>query len=90
MKISYTTNNLYTSTHKYNFKIIQYKIETLDASITATPDSTNGRIILNIQSTTGERFIGNLVIRRTSSKSEFKKWEDIKIIAYINGTTLDL
>lgn len=90
MKISYTTNNLYTSTHKYNFKIIQYKIETLDASITATPDSANGRIVLNIQSTTGERFIGNLVIRRTSSKSEFKKWEDIKTIAYINGTTLDL
>ena len=87
---TYTTNNLYTETIEYNFAIIQRGIDKLDATITATPDSENGRIKIDLVSIDpAERFIGNVTIRRTSSKTNFHKWEDIKTITYITGESLN-
>ena len=87
---TYTTNNLYTETIEYNFAIIQRGIDKLDATITATPDSENGRIKIDIVSIDpAERFIGNVTIRRTSSKTNFHKWEDIKTITYVTGESLN-
>ena len=90
MALTYTTNNLYTETINYKFTIIQYGVDKLNADITATVDEENGRIKIDIISKDiTEMFIGNLTIRRTSSKSNFHKWEDVKTITYINGTSLN-
>ena len=86
---NYTTNNLYNETKKYNFIIIEQNIDKLDATITAIPDIENGRIKIDIVTTNHEKFIGNLTIRRTSSKSNFHKWEDIKTIIFNNGEELN-
>jgi len=87
---TYTTNNLYTETINYNFTIIQYEeIDKLNADITAEVDTDNGRIKISIVSKDDKKFIGNVTIRRTSSESNFHKWEDIKTIAFTEGTKLD-
>jgi len=55
-------------------------LEELDKTIlTNVADDENGRIIVNVRS--AETFIGNLTFRRTSSKSNFHKWEDVKTVA---------
>ena len=87
--LTYTTNNLYTDNVSYTFTIIQYGIDKLNAEITAIPDQENGRIKIYIISKDTEKFIGNLTIRRTSSQSNFHKWEDIKTITYATGTELN-
>ena len=87
--LTYTTNNLYTETINYKFTVIQYGVNKLNADITATVDEENGRIKIDIISKDTEKFIGNLTIRRTSSESNFHKWEDIKTVTYITGTELN-
>ena len=89
MALTYTTNNLYTETINYKFTIIQYGVDKLNADITATVDEENGRIKIDIISKDTEKFIGNLTIRRTSSESNFHKWEDVKTVTYITGTELN-
>ena len=89
MFFTYTTNNLYTETKQYNFTIIERGIDKLNATIEAIPDLENGRIKVNIISKDYEKFIGNLTIRRTSSESNFHKWEDVKTITYSIGKELN-
>ena len=90
MALTYTTNNLYTETINYKFTVIQHGVvDKLNADITATVDEENGRIKIDIISKDTEKFIGNLTIRRTSSESNFHKWEDIKTVTYITGTELN-
>ena len=48
-----------------------------------------GRIEVNIASTT-ERYFGNLIIRRTSHKSNFTIWEDVKIITLYEASDLNI
>ena len=89
MELTYTTNNLYTETIKYYFTIIQYGIDKLNANIVATVDEQNGRIKIDINATDTEKFIGNLTIRRASSKTNFRQWQDVKTVTYITGTELN-
>ena len=89
LSFTYTTNNLYTETNNFNFTIIQNGIDKLNATITATPDEDNGRIKIDIVSKNTQRFIGNFTIKRTSSKSNFHKWEDIKTINHVDGNQLN-
>lgn len=90
MALTYTTNNLYTETINYRFTIIQHGgADKLNADITAAVDEENGRIKISIISKDTEKFIGNLTIRRTSSESNFHKWEDVKTVTYITGTELN-
>lgn len=90
MALTYTTNNLYTETINYRFTIIQYGgADKLNADITAAVDEENGRIKISIISKDTEKFIGNLTIRRTSSESNFHKWEDVKTVTYMTGTELN-
>ena len=87
---TYTTNNLYTETIQYRFVTIQYEqSEPLDAVITATVNNEEGKIIVNLLGNTNEPFLGNFTIRRTSSKSDFHIWEDIKTVTYSEGARLD-
>ena len=90
MTLTYTTNNSYIGTIDYRFVIVQYgETDKLDATITATPDNQNGRMKIHLLGNTDDEFLGNFTIRRTSSKSDFHIWEDIKTVAYIYGTKLD-
>lgn len=90
MQFTYTTNNGYTETKTYNFIIIEYGFDAIDVSLTTFPDEENGRIMIKITPTSDENFIGNFTIRRTSSKSDFHKWEDIKNYTFLDSRPLDL
>ena len=90
MQLTYTTNNLYTKTISYNFTVIERGIDKINADIFATPDDENGRIKIDIISKDStEGFIGNLTIRRTSSESNFHKWEDVKTVTYMSESALN-
>lgn len=89
MTLTYTTNNLFSETISYQFTVIQYGVDKLNADITAIVDEENGRIKINVVSKDTQRFIGNLTIRRASSESNFHKWEDVNTVTYITGTELN-
>lgn len=86
---SYTTVNDYKSSVTYLFTIVQNTIGILNARITSTAEEDFGRIKINIVSTVAEIFFGNLIIRRTSSKSNFTVWEDIHKVTIAEGKELD-
>ena len=88
--LDYYTINEYHDKKEYIFAIIQNGIDKLDATITASPDTENGRIIVNILSSSSAPFLGNLAIRRSSNKSNFTIWEDVKIISISDNQKLDL
>jgi len=46
--------------------------------------------MIKITPTSDKDFIGNFTIRRTSSKSDFHKWEDIKNYTFLDSRPLDL
>lgn len=77
---TYETNNGYKKTKTYFFSIIQPIEEALDATIKATPENENGRIKIKIQFKTS--ITGGFTIRRTSSDSNFHKWEDVRSFSY--------
>lgn len=78
---NYTTNNLYNETKFFNFIIAKQASNKLNATITATPEETNGSIKLDINfgmlSTTQ-----NLIIKRSSAKTNFLQWENLKTISH--------
>lgn len=53
-------------------------------------EDEEGRIVLKLFSSTGTLYNGNLCIRRSSSQSNFKKWEDLKIISVVQKYINDL
>ena len=89
LDFEYTTKSLYHTTATFNFMVIDMAGERIDATITAIPNDEMGRIEVNISSTT-ERYFGNLVIRRTSHKSNFTIWEDIKRITLYEASDLNI
>ena len=86
--VTYTTNNLYSQTLQYKFRIVLTQLNKLNADIFAYIDNDEGRIKVDIKSRNNDPFIGNIVIRRTSSDSNFTIWEDMKIVAYSSGGAL--
>lgn len=82
VEIIYTTNNGYSDSVNYIFSVIQNSIDSLDATISAYNDESNGRIKIHIFTKSSSVFLGNITIRRTSSESNFTIWEDV------NTTTL--
>ena len=81
--VEYTTLNLYNETTTYNFKVGEDEFEALDVSFTASTDEENGRIVLSIKkSDITDGFTGTLIVRRTSSKTNFTIWEDLIEYSY--------
>lgn len=87
--LEFVTNNLYTETKTYNFAVMQYGIDKLNATISADVDAEEGRIKIDIISKDTEKFTGNLTIRRTSSESNFSMWEDVHTVTLTTGTPLE-
>ena len=87
--IWYTTNNEYTNNVSYTFSIIQNGMSALNATIEASPDEANGRIQVSVVSKDTAAFLSNLTIRRTSSETNFKIWEDIRTVTINEGKPLN-
>ena len=78
-----TTKNGYTASITKSFLTSFFLVEEdLSLSISAVNDFENGNIVLNIQSV--EEFTGNLMLRRTSSKSNYTIWEDVSYLPVLN------
>lgn len=87
--IECTTLNLYSIIATYNFTTAIEENEILDISFNAEADEENGRIILKLRkSNITDGFTGDLIIRRTSNKSNFTIWEDLKTYSYKDATTI--
>lgn len=87
--IECTTLNLYSIIATYNFTTAIEESEILDISFNAEADEENGRIILKLRkSNITNGFTGDLIIRRTSNKSNFTIWEDLKTYSYKDATTI--
>lgn len=74
--LQYTTINGYIDSISYNFSIILNSFQAPELAIKAQPDNENGRNKIII--TFLENYFSNFTIRRSSSKDDFKKWQDIK------------
>ena len=80
-------------THPLNEKTDDSSIaikDNIDNILSLDKDEEEGRIGLKIHDPRSKVFNGNLCIRRTDSKSNFTKWEDIKIINIIQTSVDDL
>lgn len=73
MRITYETNNGYNETIDYPIKIKNYTAAT-NITYSKSIDEENGTITLNI-SGLSKYLTGYLIVRRSSYKSNFTKWE---------------
>ena len=89
LKFTYSTSNSYTSYTKYTFIILTYSFDKIDAKIEVVPNQQKACMEIYVTGTNNQPFMGNLTIRRTSSKSNFHKWDDIKNISYLSNNQLN-
>jgi len=87
------TNNLYESITDYEFFVDLVQFTTLDSnkfSIEAFPKMDSGIIEVDLKGTSITSELGtNYVIRRTSSETNFKIWEDVCTFLCPAGTALN-
>ena len=76
------TRNNFEDSLLYNFTYRQSNVNPLSGSLKAYINEEEGYIKLNF--TSSEVYMGNLVIRRSDSKSNFLKWEDLKYLEVYN------
>lgn len=70
--VDYETNNLYSNSTSINFDVIQESGDEVSFSVTAKLDENNARIGLEIKRSEDEAsYTGKVIIRRTSSESNF-------------------
>lgn len=87
--IECTTVNLYSAIATYEFTTSTEESEILDFTFIAEADEDNGRVILTIRkSNITDGFTGELVLRRTSNKTNFTIWEDLKTYKYKGATAI--
>jgi len=82
-KVTYTTQNLYTETVTFYVYVLQAETKDLKTVVRAWADEENGRIALKLdRSRAYGSFTGQIILRRTDSKSNFTVWEDLHVQAY--------
>lgn len=85
--INYETNNLYTNSISITFDVIEEPGEDLDFSFGSKIDEENARVDIDIKRSEDKpSFTGKIIIRRTSSESNFTIWEDMHVINLNNIT----
>lgn len=82
IEINYTTINLYTHTSTFHLGIEDNAQNELHATIDITPQPDRGRMKINITFKEMYNTHNNLAIRRTSSRSNFLQWDNIKILQH--------
>ena len=76
--LEYTTQNLYSDKIGYHLDVVQGSTDDLHLDVQGWADEENGRVILKANRTRGfGSYTGQILIRRTDSKSNFKIWEDL-------------
>lgn len=82
LALTYITNNLYTETLYYRFKIDSEPFIALNGEVSITPEEEDGSIKfdVNFEGTTPPA--KSLLIQRASSRTNFKIWETLKTIPY--------
>ena len=88
MRVTYTTKSAYTGVKEYSFIILSSTGEPLDAKLELIPNHIMGRMEIHVYSE-NEKFLGNLTIRRASSKTNFTVWEDVQHIALKKDSLID-
>lgn len=80
--IDIITNNLYQKTFSYEAFLSTYIASgTPSVTLTCTEEPDSGRAKLHIESTSGNNY-ENIIIYRTSNRSNFEEYEQIAIINY--------
>lgn len=79
---NYTTTNLYKETISFQFKISAEAENELHATVEVTPEEESGRMKINIAFKEMFNTSNNLVIKRTSAKTNFLQWDNIKILQH--------
>lgn len=88
--VEYTTTNLYKETHEYSFKVVADTSLNVDVLMSGEKDPENGRICINVKKAEiASAFTGTIVIRRTSSNSNFTIWEDVYKRVFNNANVID-
>lgn len=88
--VEYTTTNLYKETNEYTFKVVADSSLNMDVLMSGEKDPENGRICINVKKAEiNSGFSGTLLIRRTSSKSNFTIWEDMYTRNFKNEKVID-
>lgn len=84
-RIDYTTNNLYKNWEWYSCTgpIVEYFQA---ANLTTTEDMQSGRIKIDF-SLNEDTISSDLIIKRSSSKTNFIQWENLKTIPYSQSLT---
>ena len=82
MILTYTTNNLYSQSLVYLFKIAATAIRHLDLAIVVKPEEQNGRMKIDLDFQYGLKTRNNLIIKRSSYKTNFLIWETLKYIPH--------
>lgn len=89
-KVEYTTTNLYKEMREYNFKVVADTGVTVDVLMSGEKDPENGRICINVKKAEiASTFTGTILIRRTSSNSNFTVWEDVYKRTFENANVID-
>ena len=88
LKIQYTTINSYQNTASFNFTVVLETFEAPPVNINAQSDPDNARNKIEVTFVKDKRSLGNFTIRRSSSKNNFRRWEDVNTF-YFNGAIND-
>lgn len=90
MVIDYTTQNLYSSSKTFLFQVVQQSALTLDIILTGERDPENGRMVLRIKKNEkNSKYTGTMVIRRSSSETNFTIWEDMYFQSFEDVSLID-
>lgn len=88
--VEYETNNLYNNYKNptiISFDVVQESSEEVDFSFNIKQDDENARVGFEIKRSEDKpAYTGKVVIRRTSSESNFTIWEDIHVIDLTNSS----
>jgi len=78
--LEYETANLYNKILTYYFETSEGSGETLNATLAVEPQEENGRFKISLTSI--EPISGDIIIRRSSSRTNFTIWEDVNSCSF--------
>ena len=89
--LDFETQNLHHETLTYYIDVLQAATNPLNVSIEAEMDEENGRAKIDLdRASTYGSYTGQLVIRRSDSKSNFTIWEEMKSWILDGVSSIDL
>lgn len=88
LRIHYVTNHYYENDYVKNFYISDVQVDPLKGIQLSIEQDNNGNPIGEWQygrtkltiANTSEGFLGNIILKRSSNKTNFAEWEDLKIL----------